>query len=618
MGKLDKSSSKAKALIHKCYSIIVCEIINPLGLPPHFASQRRFACGSKHGFLAGMAEAKIALLQYNHQHEDKMNGKKITSMIFKTLNYTNEIKKKSTNGHGGRRQLFKSIRHSLRIPASEPKKLEWFDEQSHLNLIWLPETGTTKLDDYPKEQREALLAKIADEAEAPTVVKNNRAELLEARTKLKNKVKSASKKETDDGCILAFHNILNVKGIADTEQLLSDLALFEIQRKNQKLDTVRKFLECHNEIESGPKPLIRKNQAVIQEAFFKFPSKNEVSGVSAEGRIDLIKGFYQQVFPEYPIHFIVLHGDEDVDLKDHSDHPHLFISTKNSKTGRYDLRETQINKVNSYLKKHRPGTELIGETPDFLESQLLFGYLQDMFYAYTNNRLLKNTPYYAKKHEKTEGHMNTLRYINGEAKKPKSDRAFNLYELAKIKRDEAENALNLAQQKKQEATHYVRKAQKYVKAQLTKAEDAIERQRLAEEATAEEREQADAYRRKTQNHIQNIESKSAESERIQGEITARIAELKLFKTNLGDLISGVVGWLDELFYEKRQDIQEKALERARLAYLRIQINDRTDGSEFINQADREIDRHLEVLDEHREELPYLPVSSEIKRKIKPR
>lgn len=596
----------------------MCEIINPLGLPPHFASQRRFACGSKHGFLAGMAEAKIALLQYNHQHEDKMNGKKITSMIFKTLNYTNEIKKKSTNGHGGRRQLFKSIRHSLRIPASEPKKLEWFDEQSHLNLIWLPETGTTKLDDYPKEQREALLAKIADEAEAPTVVKNNRAELLEARTKLKNKVKSASKKETDDGCILAFHNILNVKGIADTEQLLSDLALFEIQRKNQKLDTVRKFLECHNEIESGPKPLIRKNQAVIQEAFFKFPSKNEVSGVSAEGRIDLIKGFYQQVFPEYPIHFIVLHGDEDVDLKDHSDHPHLFISTKNSKTGRYDLRETQINKVNSYLKKHRPGTELIGETPDFLESQLLFGYLQDMFYAYTNNRLLKNTPYYAKKHEKTEGHMNTLRYINGEAKKPKSDRAFNLYELAKIKRDEAENALNLAQQKKQEATHYVRKAQKYVKAQLTKAEDAIERQRLAEEATAEEREQADTYRRKTQNHIQNIESKSAESERIQGEITAKIAELKLFKTNLGDLISGVVGWLDELFYEKRQDIQEKALERARLAYLRIQINDRTDGSEFINQADREIDRHLEVLDEHREELPYLPVSSEIKRKIKPK
>lgn len=536
-------------------------------------------------------------------------------MIFKTLNYTNEIKKKSTNGHGGRRQLFKSLRHSLRIPASQPKKLEWFDEQSHLNLIWLPETGTTILDDYPKEQREALLAKIADEAEAPTMVKNNRAELLEARTKLKNKVKNASKKETDDGSILAFQNILNVKGIADTEQLLSDLALFDIQRKNQKLDTVRKFLECHNEIESGPKPIIRKNQAVIQEAFFKFPSKNEVSGVGAEGRIDLIKGFYQQVFPEYPIHFIVLHGDEDVDLKDHSDHPHLFISTKNSKNGRYDLRETQINKVNTYLKKHRPGTELIGETPDFLESQLLFGYLQDMFYAYTNNRLLKNTPYYAKKHEKTEGHMNTLRYINGEAKKPKSERAFNLYELAKIKREEAENALNLAQEKKQEATHYVHKAQKYVKAQLTKAEDAIERQRLAEQATAEEHEQAASYRRSSDSYKQTIATRAVERDKIQAEIASSRAELKLYKTNLSSLLDGIVSWIEEVFSARRQDIQEKFLEQARHAFERVRENDKTVNKSYTKKAESEVDQQLEILDKYSDIFPDLPVAREVRRRI---
>lgn len=537
-----------------------------------------------------------------------MNGKKITSMIFKTLNYTNEIKKKSTNGHGGRRQLFKSLRHSLRIPASEPKKLEWFDEQSHLNLIWLPETGTTKLDDYPKEQREALLAKIADEAEAPTVVKNNRAELLEARTKLKNKVKSASKKETDDGCILAFHNILNVKGIADTEQLLSDLALFEIQRKNQKLDTVRKFLECHNEIESGPKPLIRKNQAVIQEAFFKFPSKNEVSGVSAEGRIELIKGFYQQVFPEYPIHFIVLHGDEDVNKTDHSDHPHLFISTKNSKTGRYDLRETQIKKVNAYLKKHRPGTDPIGETPDYLESQLLFGYLQDMFYAYTNNRLLKNTPYYAKKHEKTEGHMNKLRYINGESKKPKSERAFNLYTLAKEQRDEAVRKAELAEQKAQKAQEYTQQAKRYVATQLTKAEDAIERQRLAEEATAEEHEQAVAYRRSSDHYKEVMGKDRTEHARV-------LVELKLFRTNLSDLIDGITSWIEETFSARRQDIQEKYLERARKAYDRVRENDETDDKRFTKEAEANVDQQLAQLELYDKAVIKMPSASEIKRRI---
>lgn len=155
---------------------------------------------------------------------------------------------------------------------------------------------------------------------------------------------------------------------------------------------------------------------MIQEAFFKFPSKNEVEGILPEKRIDLIRSFYNNIFPEHPIHFVVLHGDEDADLTEHSDHPHIFISTKNSKTGRYDLRDTQIKRVNAYLKKYRPGTNPIGEKPDFLESQLLFGYLQDMFYAYTNNTLLKETPYRAKKHEKTEGHMKTLRYINAEAK----------------------------------------------------------------------------------------------------------------------------------------------------------------------------------------------------------
>lgn len=553
-----------------------------------------------------------------------MNDKKITSMIFKTLNYTNEIKKAPTNGHGGRRQLFKSLRHSLRIPTSQSKKLEWFDEQSHLNLIWLPDNGIVKLDDYPKEHREILLAKIADEAAAPTIANDNRSELLELRTKLKNKVKNTSKKETDEGCILAFQQILNIKGVADTEQLLSDLTLFDMKRKSQKLDTARQFLQCHNEIEQGPKPLIKKNQAVIQEAFFKFPSINEVKGISPESRIELIRDFYQQVFSEYPVHLVVLHGDEDVNMVDHSDHPHIFISTKNSKTGRYDLRESQIKKVNFYLKKHRPGTDLISETPDYLESQLLFGYLQDMFYAYTNNRLLKNTLYHAKKREKTEGHMNKLRFINGEAKKPKSERTFNLYTLAKEQRDDAVRKAELAkqeagqaEQKVQKAQEYTHKANQYVKAQLTKAGDAIEQQRLAEQATAEEREQAETYRKKSQKYLQNIADKSIESARIQGEITNRLAELKLFKSNLGDLIAGIVAWFDELFKEQRQDIQDMYLERARIAYLKIKISDRTERQEFIKEADREIDQHLKILDEHRNELPELPESSYIKGKIRP-
>lgn len=548
-----------------------------------------------------------------------MNGKKITSMIFKTLNYTNEIKKKSTNGHGGRRQLFKSLRHSLRIPASQPKKLEWFDEQSHLNLIWLPNSGTIKLDDYSKEQRETLLAKITNEAETPTFVKSNRAELLELRTKLKNKIKNASKQETDEGSILAFQNILNIKGIADTEQLLSNLDQFNIKRKGQKLATARQFIECHNEIERGPKPLIKKNQAVIQEAFFKFPTRNEVKGISPEKRIELIRDFYQAAFPQYPIHFIVLHGDEDADLKDHSDHPHLFISTKNTKTGRYDLREAQIKVVNAYLDKVRPGTPHISEKPDFLESQLLFGYLQDMFYAHTNNKLLKDTPYRVKKHEKTEGHMRTLRYINAEAKKPKSEREFSLYHAAKQKREENEQRAKyeqklakLAKQEAEKAKEYTQKAKQYIAKQLAKAEDAIECQRLAEEATAEEHEQAAAYRRSAEHYKSVLIQDSAHHEKIK-------AELKLFRTNLSELIDGIANWVEETFSTRRKDIQEKFLEKAKSAYERVKDNDKTEEGFFVKKAEFQIDQELEVFEKYSEKYTDLPKASEIRnRLIKPK
>ena len=544
-----------------------------------------------------------------------MNDKKITSMIFKTLNYTNEIKKKSSNGHGGRRQLFKSLRHSLRIPASQPKKLEWFDEQSHLNLIWLPDIGTIKLDDYPKEQREALLAKLTDEAEAPTIDKSNRAELIALRTKLKNTVKNASKKETDEGSILAFQNILNVSGIADTEKLLSDLDQFDIKRKSQKLDTVRQFLECHNEIERGPKPLIKKNQAVIQEAFFKFPAKNEVEGLAPEKRIELIKNFYSSIFPEHPIHFVVLHGDEDVNLKEHSDHPHIFISTKNSKTGRYDLRETQINKVNAYLEKYRPGTNPIGEKPDFLESQLLFGYLQDMFYAYTNNTLLKETPYRAKKHEKTEGHMKTLRYINAEAKKPKSEREFSLYHLAKEKRDIAIKNAELAKQEAEKAKEYTQKAKRYVSSQLTKAEDAIERQRLAEQSTAEERELAEAYRRKSENYQGVISTLRVEHVKVEADTARLKAELKLFRSNMSELIDGITNWLEETFAARRKDIQDKYLERARKAYERVRENDKSEDSRFTKKAEAQVDTQLAELELYDNELLGMPAAKEVRKRI---
>lgn len=295
--------------------------------------------------------------------------------------------------------------------------------------------------------------------------------------------------------------------------------------------------------------------------------------------------------------------------------PHLFISTKNSKTGRYDLRETQIKLVNAYLDKVRPGTDHISEKPDYLESQLLFGYLQDMFYAHTNNKLLKNTLYRAQKHEKTQEHMSKLRYINGEARKPKSEREFSLYQQVKEKRDQA-------QKQAAEAKDYTQKAKQYVSTQISKAEqakksakDAAERQRLAEQATAEEYEQADAYRRRSAISQQTIVNNTAESARIRAEIAREQATLELFRTNLSHLIDGVVGWIGELFADRRKEIQDKFLKQAQSAFERVATNDKTKEKKYTKTAEIEVDNQLTVLDKYQEIFPDIPKSNEVRRMI---
>ncbi|WP_439852357.1 hypothetical protein [Pseudomonas syringae] len=362
-----------------------------------------------------------------------MNEKMKVTMLFKTINYTNEMKVSRVGGAAGRRQLIKSLKHSLRIPSHSAKHLEWIEEMSHKNLIWTAKTGIVPLNDFSIARRESLLKDVAGQAQLCILGNDDKSLLVRLRTKLKDSIKKFSKREVEETTIRVLQTIINVKGFVDVEKLVDELACTSINRKAQKLNTVKTFLECHNEIEKSGKFFVKRNNAVIQEAFFKFPSRNKVAGILPEQRMDLIKGFYEQLFPDYPIHFIVLHGDEDVERSDYSDHPHIFLSAKSSKTGLFDLKAAQVRRVNSYLKRFRPTVKLISDKPDFLESQAMFGYLQDMFYAYTNNKLLKDSPYQAKKLDKTVEHMEKLRLIRRDSCKPKSQRAFNIYELSKAK-----------------------------------------------------------------------------------------------------------------------------------------------------------------------------------------
>ena len=218
--------------------------------------------------------------------------------------------------------------------------------------------------------------------------------------------------------------------------------------------------------------------------------------------------------------------------------------------------------------------------------------------------------------------MSKLRYINAEAKKPKSERAFNLYTLAKEQRDEAVRKAQLAKQeagqateKAQKAQEYTQRAKRYVATQLTKAEDATERHRMAMEATAEEYEQADAYRRKSEHYKEVIDKDRVKHDRDLVAHAKIKAELKLFRTNLSELIDGITSWIEETFAARRQDIQEKYLERARKAYERVVEIDESEDKQFTKEAEANVDAQLGQMDLYGKRIPDLPSAKEIRRKI---
>jgi len=537
-----------------------------------------------------------------------MNDKIKVTMLFKTLNYTNEIRF-STGGAAGRSQLIKSLKHSLRIPSASHKKLEWVDEMSHKNFIWTAKTGVVPLQTLSTSQREVLLKNVSADAEVSTIGNANRSLLVKLRSKLKNSIKNSCRSETDEAVVRAFQHVLNVKGVVDVNEFINPFTNLTISRKSQKLDTIINFLKCHNDIEQSGRFAIRKNNAVVQEAFFKFPSRNKVTGISPEDRINLIKGFYDKLFPEYPVYFVVLHGDEDIDGERFSDHPHLFISTKNSKSGLYDLKATQIRRVNSYLKRYHPATKLISEKPDFSESQILFGYLQEMFYAYTNNTLLKNTQYQACKLEKTVEHNNKLRRIRKEAFKPKSERSFNLYQLSKQKAIELE--VRLSERDKE---------LKRIELELSAAEKRVDTflaiERTAQELAAEAIEETASRRRELSATYAKLNTVRSEYASLSYDYKHVKSQFDGFMSSISGMIESLMLWLESLHNSRRHQMERKYLGKAADFYRNIVENDDTPTKSYTETADKALEAQMDFMEKLISSFSDAPSRADIIKKIK--
>ena len=336
------------------------------------------------------------------------------TIFYRQMNYKNIGKGIAT--------LQKSLNHSLRVTPNNPtKNLEWNDSKSAHNQIYLPEQNKVfELDSLSQEERVNIISKIIDEVKvnkkSNSIDTENKNDLGKYKAKL-NKILKAS---TDNPELYNYlNNIINSKTELDSEIEKNHFGQFELTRKNQKIECLGKFIELHNKV-LNPKNTkdIGLNEAVIQEAVFKIPSRNDVK-ISLTDTVEIQASFYKKNFPDYQIKAIAIHADES------DEHSHIFVSTKNKKTNKHDLLKAQYRFVEKNIDEERLKV-LRNEPSGYKRKKLQAEYFQVLFYAHANETL-NNEKYKlnAKVLEKTEENKARMRVIEEDAKRPKIERQFN-------------------------------------------------------------------------------------------------------------------------------------------------------------------------------------------------
>jgi len=335
------------------------------------------------------------------------------------------------------RQLIASLYHTLR--SVKKKELEFNEELSKHNRI-IYQGKIIPLDKLSIDERMAIVDEIITSIENDISSHENITTIKNDRSKYASKLKGLLKKENEpDDLKTLINTVLNSSGHIDIAVIdgLEDMGL---KRVNDKRSALTKFIDLHNQVVGAENNSLHKNKTVIQESFFKFPTKNNINEVKPDHYLNIIYNFHRTHLPDYKIMTCVFHGDETLSKKglNNGVHPHIFINGKNSKTGQYDLVNAQLELVNQHLRNtNRP--EL--KNNSFKSAQQIGEVYQELVYQYVNKKL-KEYGYLieATVSEKTLEHKEKLAKIRLEQNKAKISRSHNLLSFTEeeIERAEAE------------------------------------------------------------------------------------------------------------------------------------------------------------------------------------
>ena len=242
--------------------------------------------------------------------------------------------------------LSSSLEHSLRIRTKDFDNLVYDDELSKDNKVFYKnefKTGNNKNDN--QAIFDEILSQIKSEVHANTKTDYEKVE-AEKQRKFKHKLMRFVSESEEDVKDYVLNAIEDFKKF-DSEQYKSLLESNGAKRTNEKVNCLKSYCDLSEKLRTSKLKKLKSNTNVVKEVILVIPKKNDVdvSEKTSDFLLQTAIEYYKENHPNNEILVGFSHSDES------TNHCHLFINMKNSKTNEYDFvkQEQAIAEKNKAL-----------------------------------------------------------------------------------------------------------------------------------------------------------------------------------------------------------------------------------------------------------------------------
>ena len=262
--------------------------------------------------------------------------------------------------------LSSSLEHSLRIRTKDFDSLIYDDELSKDNKIFYKnefKIGNNKDDN--QAIFDEIFSKIKSEINANTKTDYEKVEADKQR-KFKHKLMKFVS-DADEDIKDYVLNAIDDFNKFDSEQYKILLESNNVKRINEKVNCLKSHCDLAEKLQASKLKKLKSDTNVVKEVILVIPKKNDidVSEKTSDFLLQTAIEYYKENHPDNEILVGFSHSDES------TNHCHLFINMKNSKTNEYDFvkQEQVIAERNKALSIREQPTPADFEHPNRTEKR---------------------------------------------------------------------------------------------------------------------------------------------------------------------------------------------------------------------------------------------------------